>query len=156
MTGYVARRTKEVTAHWDSANGGEPFRATIVTSLSFAEIEAIPFAGTTTYKEIFDAIHPYVLEWNALALNLETHEYEVAPPPATAGPDVFRTVDPLIASFLALSLKTVHQGNPEERQKKEQPASDTPGGKPVAMLGSARQATNRKSRGTTTSISGSI
>lgn len=129
MSGYIPRRTKEVTADWEVPDGSEPFRATIITSLSFAEIDAIPLNGEATYQDIFSAIAPYVVAWNAMGRNAETGEYEPVPAPAEAGPEALRVVDPLVSIFLAAKLKRVHLGDPEAREKKEPHASDTPAGR---------------------------
>ena len=118
-----------MTAEWDVPDGSEPFRATIITSLSFAEIDAIPLNGEATYGDLFAAIAPYVVAWNAMGRNAETGEYELLPPPAEAGPDVLRLVEPLITTFLAIKLKRVHLGDEAVREKKEPPANDTPAGR---------------------------
>lgn len=124
MNGYIPpRRTKVIEGTFEAAEGAEPFRATIVTSLTFAEIAAIPLNSETTWPELFQAIAPYVTEWNAMGRNLETGEYEPLPPPAEAGPDVLRGVSTETSIFLATSLKTVHLKQPgtaegEELEKK--------------------------------------
>jgi hypothetical protein len=154
--GYIPRRTKQVESSLPTAEGAEPFRATIVTSLSFAEIEAIPFGEHVTYRDMFEAIHPYVVAWNALGFNLETRQYEPVPPPAEAGAAAFQAVDPSVATFLAFKLKTVHLGDDKDRPKGSTPSAPTPDGTSDDGSTSRAPAKSRKSRTATTSTNGSI
>jgi hypothetical protein len=131
MSGYIPRRTKDVVADWEVPEGSEPFRATIITSLSFAEIDAIPLDGSASYGQLFQVIAPYVVAWNAMGRNAETGAYEPLPPPAEAGPDVLRLVEPMITMFLAIKLKRVHLGDEAERPKGSTPSGTTPSGEPA-------------------------
>jgi hypothetical protein len=128
MRGYIPRRTKEVVGSWEVPEGAEPFRATIITSLSFAEIDAIPLGEGSTFGQLFPVIAPYVVAWNAMGRNAETGEYEALPPPAEAGPEVLRLVEPMITTFLAIKLRTAHLGDETERPKDETPSGTTPSG----------------------------
>lgn len=148
-SGYIPRRTKEVIGPWPDTEGSDPFCATIVTSLSFAEIEAIPLDKDATFRDLFAAIAPYVVQWNALGRSAASGGYEPLPPPAEAGPDIFRSVDPQISTFLALMLKTVHFGDQEERSPKSTPSDDTPDGLNGIDSDSTPE-THRKSRKATT------
>lgn len=151
MSGYLPkRRTKVVTADWDVEDGGEPFQATIVTNLTFDDIDAIHLTNDTTYGELFPVIAPYVVAWNAMGRNSETGEYELLPPPAEAGPDVFKKVEPMVTTFLALKLRTVHLGDPAEREKKELSSDVTPDGKSGTGSTSRPQAMSRRNRKITT------
>lgn len=149
MNGYIPpQRTREIEATFEAAEGAEPFRATIVTSLTFAEVDAIPLEDAR-WKDIFKAIAPYVLAWNAMARNVETGEYEPVPPPAEAGPDVFQLVPPDVTVFLAVKLKTAHLGDKDERPKESAPSDDTPDGRhenSTASTTKTAKPTRRKSR----------
>lgn len=147
--GYIPRRTKEITGEW-SPEGEEPFRATIITSLSFAEIEAIPFSSETTYDEIFPTIAPYVVAWNAMGRNAETGEYEPLPAPADGGPEMLRKVEPRVTVFLASKLRTVHLGDQTVRPKALTPSGDTPAGRNGTGSDSIPPAKSRRSRAATT------
>lgn len=148
MNGYIPpRRTREIEGTFEAAEGAEPFRATIVTSLTFAEIDAIPISGN--WGEIFDAIAPYVVAWNVMARNSETGEYEPLPPPADAGADVLRGAPIEVAQYLWGCLKTVHLGDPDERKNASGPSGGMPAGRPESGSDSSRattKATRRKSR----------
>lgn len=109
MTGFIpAKRTKVIESTAPVSEGAEPFTATIVTSLTFAEIDSIPLNAEATWPSLFSAIAPYVVDWNALGRNSDTGEFEPLPPPAQAGPDVLRAVPAEISLFLAAKLKTAH------------------------------------------------
>lgn len=127
MKGYIPRRTKEIAGTW-SPEGEEPFRATIVTSLSFGEIEAIPLNSDATYEQLFPTIAPFVVAWNAMGRNAETGEYEPLPAPADAGPEVLRKVEPMVSIFLAAKLRKVHLEVVEGRPLGSKPAGSTPDG----------------------------
>jgi hypothetical protein len=113
--------------------GCEPLRATVRTNLTFDELDAIPVAvfvedGTVMYRstaEMRAAIAPYVLAWNIDADDVETGETVPVIPPAEAGPDVLRTVDPLITVWLASRLKTIHIPSKEDRGKDTPPSEAT-------------------------------
>lgn len=158
LAGYRAQRTKIVTADWEVEEGVEPFRATIVTSLSFDQIDAIRMGDGTKYTDLFAAIAPYVLEWNAEAFNVETKEWEPIDAPAIAGPKVLNAVDPSITVFLALKLRSVHMGDPVERPKDVTPSDATPDTPRKNDSTSTEPITKtpRKSRTASTSTSGSI
>lgn len=151
MAGYIPKRTKEVVGTW-SPEGEEPFRATIVTSLSFAEIDAIPLTSDATYEQLFPTIAPYVVAWNAMGRNAETGEYEPLPAPADAGPDVLRKVEPIVSLFLAGHLRRVHLGDPDDPKDGSgpKPSASTPAGKSASGSDSATRASRRKSRAVST------
>lgn len=125
MTGFIpAQRTKVIEMTSDVAEGAEPFRATIVTNLTFNEVDAIPLSGQ--WMDIFRSIAPYVLEWNAMGRNIETGEYEPLPAPAVAGPDVLQSVTFDVSQFLVLRIKTAHLGDPDEPGANPEASDDSP------------------------------
>jgi hypothetical protein len=153
MSGYMPkRRTKVVTADWEVDEGVEPFQATIVTSLTFEEIDAISLTDETTYGELFTRIAPYVVAWNAMGRNSETGEYELLPPPAEAGPDVLKKVEGLITTWLALKLRRVHLGDDTDPKGEtaSTPSEPTPDGKQDGNSSSPTPVSARKSRTDTT------
>lgn len=88
-------------------DGAEPFWAEIRENLTFAALDAIPLLGAT-YEEQWHAIAPWVVDWNAMAFDPQTGEWEPVPPPADAGPDVFRTQPESVTTFIVLCLKNGH------------------------------------------------
>jgi hypothetical protein len=126
MTGHVPNRTKVVTRDEDAPEGGEPFRATIVTSLSFEEIDAIVIDGSLTFSDLFAAIAPFVVAWNATARNRETGTYEPVPPPGESGPQALRALEPATAIWLAMQIRSAPFLPPDP--KESAPSGSTPGG----------------------------
>jgi hypothetical protein len=127
------KRTRELVCDWDDLapeEGSPPLTVTVQTNLSFEQLDAIPSAmrpnengdgvivfATDKHRA---AIAPYVLEWNAEAVNEKTGEAIALPPPAEAGPDIFRALDWQVAAWLAVRLKTIqHLPAPELAEKKE-------------------------------------
>ncbi len=135
--GYRTKpRTREIVCEFpglESAEGCEPLRATVRTNLTFDELDAIPVAvfvedGTVMYRctaEMREAIAPYVLAWNVEAEDSESGAFVPVIPPAEAGPDVFRGVDPLITVWLATRLKTIHIPSKEDAKKDTPPSAAT-------------------------------
>ncbi len=86
------------------AEGSEMFWAEIRDDLTIDEADRIP-TSTGTLAEQWAVIAPMVLAWNAIAYNVATNTWEAVPPPAEAGPDVFKTQRRNVSSFLVLALK---------------------------------------------------
>lgn len=126
MTGHVPNRTKVVTRDEDAPESGEPFQATIVTSLSFEEIDAIVIDGSQTFSDLFAAIAPFVVGWNATARNRETGAHEPVPPPAEAGPQALRALEPRAALWLAMQIRSAPFLPPDP--KESAPIASTPDG----------------------------
>jgi hypothetical protein len=133
------KRTRELVCDWDDLapeEGSPPLTVTVQTNLSFEQIDAIPSAlrpnadgdgviifATDRHRE---AIAPYVLEWNAEAVNEKTGEAVSLPPPAEAGPDIFRALDWQVAAWLAIRLKTIQHLPAAELVEKKEPTESTP------------------------------
>lgn len=133
------KRTRELVCDWDDLapeEGCEPLTVTVQSNLTFEQIDAIPSAlrpnpnGDGIIISATDAtraaIAPFVLGWNAEAVNLATGETEPLPPPAEAGPDVFRALDWQVAAWLAIRLKTIHQLPAAELTEKKEPTESSP------------------------------
>jgi hypothetical protein len=127
MSGHRSHRTKEVVRDQHTAEGFEPLRATIITSLSFAEIDAIKINQTATYAELFTVIAPYIVAWNAMGRVIGTDQFEPLPPPSEAGPEILQKIDPNDSTWLAYKLRTVHMGD-DDLKKELTPSGSTPGG----------------------------
>src|SRR5262245_60664563 len=99
---FVARpRTREVECDWlVPEEGFSPLWAVVRCDLPFGVLDAIPFGRGHTYQELWDAIAPYVLDWNALGWDAATGTRVPVDPPALGGPDVFQWVDPVVADWL--------------------------------------------------------
>ena len=129
--GFVPRpRTKQVVCGWfEPADGAEPLTATIRTDLIYAHIDAINDLRrdpATMLADMWPMLAPFVPAWNAVALDLATGEYAPVPPPAEAGRDAFRSVDPLVTIWLAAELGRVHLG--DDRPKDATPAGSSESG----------------------------
>lgn len=79
------------------------FEAEISAELTFAQLDKLNLARP--WSDVFQQLAPYVIAWNAEALNEETGEWERLPAPVEAGPDVFRQVRTAVPLFLWLCLK---------------------------------------------------
>lgn len=113
VTGYRIRpKYRDIVCDWeDIEEGEEPLRATIRTNLSFDEIDALPALLGTKYTDLWAAMAPHVTTWNLTAVNELTGNLEAVPPPAEAGPDVFRAADALVTQWLFIKVKTAHLGD---------------------------------------------
>jgi hypothetical protein len=85
--------------------GQEPLRVKLRSNLSFMELDQIPFSAGVSYTELFQAIAPYVVEWNVQRTVIETGEMEAVPPPAEAGWEVLQVLDHIEANWVAEQVK---------------------------------------------------
>jgi hypothetical protein len=83
------------------------FEAEISDELTFAQLDKLNL--NKPWADVFEQIAPYVISWNADAVNEDTGEWERLPAPAEAGPEVFRQVRTAVPLFLWLCLK-LHLG----------------------------------------------
>jgi hypothetical protein len=81
-------------------------------NLTFDQINAIPKGFNATHQQVWEEIAPYITGWNLTALNIESGEVEPVPPPAEAGPDVFRALDSELSAWLISWMRTIHVGGP--------------------------------------------
>ncbi len=131
VTGHIIKpRYREFECDWvDLEEGEEPFKATIRTNLSFAEVNELPPVTSLTYAETWELMAPHITSWNLVAYVHETGEVEPVPPPAEAGVDVFRATDPLYSQWLYVTLQLAHQGGVNgvlERKNASGPSGDGP------------------------------
>jgi hypothetical protein len=89
------------------AEGAEPFWADIRDDLTIDQVDRIPFTLETPLSEMWVAMAPYVVAWNAVGHDPTTNTWEPVPPPAVAGPDAFKVIPKYAAVtlFLAQALK---------------------------------------------------
>lgn len=127
ISGY-RRKPRYGTFVFDLNEDGEdftPLEVTIRVNLTFGELDDIPNTPTTTFREIFDVIAPYVIAWNVERENLEAGEMVPVPPPAEGGPDMFKVLDHLEIAWLILKVRTGHLGG-EDQKKDSTPSEPTP------------------------------
>lgn len=124
-------RWRWIECAWTSgADDEELFRAEVRSNLTWGEIDQIDLSGALTYNELWQVIAPHVRAWNALGIDAETGEVAEVPPPATAGPDAFRAIEPALTMWIAQQLRLVHLGGDERgkgsarRDPSPEPASD--------------------------------
>lgn len=127
MSGYRPYRVKEVVKEHGIPEGSDPFRATVLTTLSFEEIDSIAIDGDRKWNDLFAAMAPMVVAWNLTARVSGTNEYEPIPPPAEAGPDVFRALEPKVTAWLAMKIRAA-QYEIDDLPKESTPSAPTPGG----------------------------
>lgn len=132
--GFVPRpRTAEVVCGLlEPADGSEPLRATLVVSLTNAELAHLGgllgrMNDGLTFEEIWPAIAHRVLAWNAMAYDLEAGAYAPVPPPAEAGVDAFRAVDSIATVWVLYELTRAHLGGAERPKGQTEPASTDDG-----------------------------
>ena len=115
VTGFrVKPRYRDVTCDWfDVEEGEEPFTATIRTNLTWGDVEAMPVPKEATFAEIWDAMAPHVVEWNLVAENIESGQVEPVPPPAEAGPEVFKALENPLSIWLYNEVRFAHLGGPK-------------------------------------------
>lgn len=130
MPGFIPKpRTKTVVCELlEYEDGSEPLWATIACNLSFVEIDTIREMlrdRETKFVDVWEMCASKVLAWNATAFDKASGEWAPVEPPAEAGADAFRAVDPLITSWIMVELSRSHLGG-AEREEKSKPSDDTP------------------------------
>lgn len=98
--------------------------AEVRDDLTFAQINAIPFGGDVVWRNAWEAIAPYVIDWNAEGLDVETGDYAPLPPPAQAGPEVFEQTPKAVTTWLVLELKMGPLRGPDPKGLKRSDDTD--------------------------------
>lgn len=134
---HAIYRTVEIR-HPEYPADAEPLTAKIRRNLTNAQLNAIPkVVGTdpetgkpytTTTAEVWEAIYPYILEWNWEA-ETDDGSFAPVPPPAIGGVDVFRTMDDFFTLELYFHVRYAAYGGPpgskeEADRKNSSTASD--------------------------------
>lgn len=159
MNGYLPRRrTRELICAFpglEPEEGAEPLRATVVSSLTFDQLDAIPnpifkddddrlFYRHT--RELREAIAPFVLAWNCLAIDRESGQPVPLPPPAESGPDILRAVAPEVAVWLGHELRLIHVSGRDPKETTPSGTTDV-SSPPTATDAPASAPASRSSRG---------
>lgn len=105
-----------------------PLWVTVQTNLSFRELNAIPYGPGTPYTALMATTARYVVDWNARALNLDSGEWEIVPPPATAGPDIYLVLSTDEAEWIFSKVKTGYQGGDDRKKDLPTPKPSEPPG----------------------------
>ncbi len=119
--------------------GYEPLKATIQINLSYEQLEAIPFNREATNQEVWEAIAPYVTAWTVTRQNLETGEFEPVPPPAEAGWEVLKVLDPLETLWLHRAVRFGYRGTPKGEEDR---GNDSAGSAPTPDSGNDSDSAN--------------
>ena len=116
-----------VTCDWPQLqprDGFQPLWAEIDASLTFREALAIPLETGTPMKDIYPHILHRVRAWNAREYNAVTGEMEPVPPPSEIGMDALMRVRPIVAEWLALTIKTTSLHGGPNRKNETTPSGD--------------------------------
>lgn len=107
---YPKQRTRRVECDWlEPGDGAARLWAEVRCDLPLGVIDELPFGQGHSYADVWQAIWPYVLDWNAEGWVVGTEERIRVLPPAEQGPDAFKWVDPIISDWLAFVLKTTYR-----------------------------------------------
>lgn len=120
VPGFYSRpRTRRVVCDWiEPADGAERLWADVRSDIPLGVTDEIPFGQQHTHKEGWEAVAPWVVEWNAMGWDTATKTFQPVPAPAVGGPDVFRWLDPIVVEWLAFTLRTTYLNLVSDDQKK--------------------------------------
>lgn len=104
--------------------GQDPLRVKM-QDLSIRQTNAIPWGVAVPLRECFEAIAPYVTEWNFEAVNTETGELIPVPPPSQVGWEVFEMLPNSVGSDIINWLKVPHYMKLESEKKSSTASSNT-------------------------------
>lgn len=136
IPGFIGKpRVKRLVCDWlEPEEGAQPFEAMVDVKMSIEAVDEFGrlLANEPSFAQLWEVLTPRVRQWNAVALDLATGTYEPVPPPAEAGEDAFRVVDPVITTWLAFALKSAALGG--DLGKEPTRSGSTP--EPVSANGS--------------------
>jgi hypothetical protein len=95
--------TKRVAAQMEPEDGAEPFWADIRDDLTFAEMDSVK--PSAPFADLWETIAPWVIAWNAIALDQVSGEWKAVPPPAEMGPEAFATQRTQVTNFIAWCIR---------------------------------------------------
>lgn len=104
--------------------GQEPLRVKM-QDLSIRQTNAIPWGLSVPLRDAFEAVAPYVVEWNFEAVNLETGETVSVPPPAEVGWEVFELLPNPVAGAIVNWLKIPFYMKTEAEKKASSGSTST-------------------------------
>jgi hypothetical protein len=138
VAGFKARaRTREYTCDFpglEPDEGSDPLVVSLRINLDFETIDTIPDPFVTTNGRVFAnptpelaaAIAPFVVAWNAVGTDAETGDEVQLPPPAEAGPDVFRAVDPFVQCWVGMQLRALWNDDARKKGPTSSPTTAAP------------------------------
>lgn len=103
--------------------GDRPLRVKLLR-LNLREVQEIPYKPSTPMAEVYQAIAPYVVDWDFQAVNLTTGETVDVPPPSEIGPGVFELMENTIGNEIATWL-LLPQIKQTALQKKDSTSSES-------------------------------
>jgi hypothetical protein len=120
VTGFYSKpRTRRVSCDWlEPADGAERLWADVRSDIPIGVTDEIPFGVQHTHREGWEAVAPWVTDWNALAWDTASRSMQPVPAPAVGGPEVFKYLDPIIVEWLAFTLRTTYLNLVSDDEKK--------------------------------------
>lgn len=105
----ITKVQPEARYHWREIEreDREPLRVKVL-DLNIAQTEVIPYGMKTPLRDAFEAIAPYVAEWDLRLVDKESGAVVDVPPPAEYGPDVLDLLDTATGIQLVSWLKAPH------------------------------------------------
>lgn len=110
----MRRYTRVEYVESDGPEDAPPFWAKIRTNLTFGEVEVLTWDKDTPTTEVWEAIAPHVVEWNAATLN-DAGEVVDLDPPAVAGGGQFAHIPNILFWKLLVDLKSGATGTVEKK-----------------------------------------
>jgi len=104
--------------------GQEPLRVKM-QDLSIRQTNAIPWGLSVPLRDAFEAVAPYVVEWNFEAVNMDTGELVPVPPPAEVGWEVFELLPNPVAGAIVNWLKIPFYMKTEAEKKSPNESTST-------------------------------
>lgn len=103
------RRTFRIECDWVDPLPGEDKLWAEIASLSFDEIDRVKacLRADVPFSETWAVISPYVVRWNAQAIDQLTGDLVDVPPPAEIGGDAFSALEPWVTTWLTVQLARV-------------------------------------------------
>lgn len=103
------RRTFRIECDWVEPMPGEERLTAEIASLTFDEIDRVKacLRADVPFADTWPVISPFVVRWNAQAVDQTTGEYVDVPPPAEIGSNAFRALEPWVTTWLTVQLARV-------------------------------------------------
>lgn len=123
----LAQYQVEARYHWREIEreDREPLNIKVL-DLSTSQTNSIPYGMKIPLVDAYEAIAPYVVEWDLKAVNTATGETVDVPPPAEVGPGVLGLLDSTTGALVVTWLKAPHVLRSSEEKKGLSPSDSTP------------------------------
>lgn len=145
---------------WDGAGSDSaPLSAMVRSNLTGGELERLKWLRDRMHETgdatiVYEALAPLVARWNVEGSTFDPETGEVAwerlPPPAEAGPDVFRRVDDLTVWWLLVNAinapATLGEARGRPSTRSDGPPAGAPSETPASGSGSPSPTPSRSSR----------